>query len=239
VISDGIANVGQTNSEMIAREANDEEGGSGIYLAGIGVGDGVNDTLLNVVTDAGRGAYIYLDSADEAGKMLGQRFLSVVDIAARAVRLELQLPWYFQVQKFYGEAISTDASKVYPQHLGPNDAMLFFQILQACDASLINGADIIHMRATWESPFTRQPHQRTLDMTLNDLAGDDRLLGKAAAIAGYAEALQRFDIAPDAAARHAVLATAIQNIQNVPTYDGDADLMEILGLLHKLETTLP
>jgi hypothetical protein len=27
------------------------------------VGQGVNDTLMNVVTDAGRGAYVYLDTA--------------------------------------------------------------------------------------------------------------------------------------------------------------------------------
>jgi Ca-activated chloride channel family protein len=231
VVSDGIANVGETNAEMIASHANDEEGGSGIYLAGVGVGDGVNDTLLNVVTDAGRGAYIYLDSEDEAEKMLGDRFLSVIDVAARAVRLELTLPWYFQVQKFYGEAISTDASKVYPQHLGPNDAMLFFQILQACDSSLINGADTIQLRATWETPFTREARAFASELSLNDLAGSDATLAKAAAIAGYAEALVAADLAPDAGRRSAVLRRAIDNVLAVPQHASDPDLVEVLGLL--------
>jgi len=93
------------------------------------------------------------------------------------VRLEVTLPWYFQVQKFFGEAISTDAAKVRPQHLGPNDAMLFFQIIKACDASLIHGDDRIRLRATWEIPFTRQAKDTVIDAALNDLAGGRDRLG--------------------------------------------------------------
>lgn len=238
VVSDGIANVGETNAELIAQHANDEEGGTGIYLAGVGVGDGVNDTLLNVVTDAGRGAYVYLDSKEEAEKMLGQRFLSVVDVAARAVRLELELPWYFQVHKFFGEIISTDASKVYPQHLGPNDAMMFFQIIKACDPALIDGADEIALRATWETPFTREKREHFQKVSLNELAGNEATLDKAAAIAGYAEALMRFDLETDSSKREQVVTEALANVRAVPKYQADPDLAEVIGLLEKLPETV-
>lgn len=231
LISDGQANVGQTNAALIGTKADDEEGGEGIYLAGVGVGDGVNDTLMDVVTDAGRGAYVYLDSEAEAEHMLGDHFLEVVDVAARGVRLELQLPWYLGVAKFYGEEISTDPTKVRPQHLAPNSAMLFFQILRACDPSLLNGDDRVRLRATWETPFTRQSREAVIDTTLNALAGDDGNLTKAAAVAGYAEALTRADLTTDPAAARAALDEALANVRNAKGASEDPDLLEIAALL--------
>ena len=229
LISDGQANVGVTEEELIGRYADDEEGDAGIYLSGVGVGDGVNDTLMNVVTDAGRGAYVYVDSHDEAQKMLGDRFLPVIDLAARGVRLEITLPWYLKVAKFFGEQISTDPTKVRPQHLGPNDAMLFFQVLEACDPALIHGDDRIRMRATWERPFTREKRDAVIDTTLNALAGDDANLTKAAAIAGYAEALIGVGTGEGNAAE--ILGEALQNVRDAKGAGVDPDLVEVEELL--------
>jgi Ca-activated chloride channel family protein len=238
LISDGVANAGETDEHLIGQYADDEEGEDGIYLTGIGVGDGVNDTLLNVVTDAGRGAYVYLDTAAEAQKMLGDRFLSTIDLAARAVRLELTLPWYLRVAKFYGEAISTDPTKVRPQHLGPNDAMLFFQVLNACDASLLRGDDRIRLRATWEAPFTREARETTIDATLNDLAGDDAELTKAAAIAGYAEALIVAGRTGSAQHARAAVERALTDAKAANATRSDPDLDEVQELLETYLVTL-
>jgi Ca-activated chloride channel family protein len=231
LISDGLANVGVTDEELIAEHADDEEGEEGIYLSGIGVGDGVNDTLMDTVTDAGRGAYVYLDTPAEAQKMLGDRFLQVIDLAARAVRLEVTLPYYMEVQKFYGEEISRDPELVRPQHLGPNDAMVFFQILQACDPSLLHGDDRIRLRATWETPFTRQARSTVIDATLNELAGDDAELTKAAAIASYAEALILVAKETDPNEREAILADALDVVSEAPGSATDPDLVEVRELL--------
>lgn len=232
VISDGAANVGVTDETLIGRYADDEESEEGIYLAGVGVGAGVNDTLMNAVTDSGRGAYVYLDSPAEAKRMLGQRFLEVIDVAAREVRLELTLPWYMQVAKFYGEAISTDPEKVRPQHLGPNSAMVFFQVLEACDARYIHGDDRIRLHATWTTPFDRSAKSATIDATLNELAGDDRDIEKAAVIAGYAEALQRVGNAelPRASAAE-ILREALGHVTAAAGAGTDPDLVEVEELL--------
>ncbi len=229
LISDGQANVGVTDEELIGQWADDEEGEEGIYLAGIGVGDGYDDTLMDVVTDKGRGAYVYIDSVAEATKMLGKRFLQVVDLAARAVRLEVTLPWYLAIEKFYGEVVSTDPEKVRPQHLAPNDAMLFFQVLEACDPALLHGDDRIQIRATWETPFTREKKQYVLDALFNDLAGDDADLTKAAAIAGYAEALILADQQPQN--REKILQKALDNVLAAKDSDRDPDLVEVAELI--------
>lgn len=231
LISDGQANMGVTDEKLIAQYA-DAAGEHGhIYLAGIGVGDGVRDTLMDAVTDVGRGAYVYLDSVQEAEKMLGERLLETVDVAARDVRLQLDLPWYLGVEKFYGEAISTDASEVRPQHLAPNSAMLFFQVLKACDASLLHGDDRIRMTATWVTPFEREARQVTIDTTLNQLAGDDRELTKAAAIAGYAEALSASAKAETNAQAVSILLTALADVRAASNAGTDPDLLEVADLL--------
>ncbi|HTM43663.1 MAG TPA: VWA domain-containing protein, partial [Polyangiaceae bacterium] len=231
LISDGIANVGVTDAQTIGSYADDEEGGEGIYLAGIGVGDGVNDTLMDAVTDAGRGAYLYVDSPEEAQHMLADRFLEVMDVAARAVRLEVNLPWYLKVQQFYGEQISTNAALVRPQHLAPNSAMVFFQLLQACPGAEMHGDDRIRLRATWQTPFTRQDKEAVIDTTLNDLAGQDGQIEKGAAIASYAQALIDSD-GQTGSARFEILQHALTDVENAEHGAADPDLAEIATLLH-------
>ena len=231
LISDGIANVGVTDEQLIAQHSNDEEGEAGIYLAGIGVGDGFNDTLMNAVTDAGRGAYVYLDSISEAHRMMEGRYLQVVDIAARAVRLEVTLPYYLVLEQFFGEVASTDAAKVRPQHLGPNDSMLFFQVLRACDASMLHGDDRIRLRATWQTPIQRIAHEAIVDTTLNQLAGNDDDLTKAAAIAAYAEALIAAGTVTDSSQSLAFLEHALTVVRAAKDAATDPDLIEVAALL--------
>ncbi len=236
MISDGGANIGVTDEQLISSYADDEDGEEGIYLAGIGVGEGYNDLLMNSVTDAGRGSYVYLDSAAEADRMLGERFLQVIDVAAREVRLELTLPWYMQVTKFFGEHISTDRNLVKPQHLAPNSAMVFFQVLEACDPSLLNGDDRIQMRATWTRPFSRESRSATINTTLNELAGNDDEIEKAAVIAGYAEALANVEGA-DVEVGREILRTAYEDVINAPGADEDPDLIEVSQLLARYAGT--
>ncbi len=107
LISDGQANVGQTDENIIGQASHNQDS-EGIYLVGVSVGDGINDTLMNVVTDRGRGAYVYLDSSEEASKMLTGRFDETMEVAARSVRLELTVPWYFSMKSFSGEQSSTN-----------------------------------------------------------------------------------------------------------------------------------
>lgn len=239
IISDGVANVGVTDEALIARHADDEEGEAGIYLAGIGVGDGVNDTLMNAVTDAGRGAYVFLDSSGEAQRVLGERFLQVVDLAVRNVRLEVTLPYHLVIEKFFGEVASTDASKVRPQHMAPNDAMLFFQVLRACEPSLLRGDDRIRIRATWETPNGREQRSALVDTTLNALAGDDDDLTKAAAIAGYAEALVAVASTTDVDGQRRLLMQALADVQTAKDAAIDPDLLEVAELLNRYLDQFP
>jgi Ca-activated chloride channel family protein len=193
LISDGGANVGVTDEEVIALNSQDADK-EGIYLVGIGTGPalGYNDILMDAVTDKGRGAYIYLDTPQEAEHMFVDRFDETMEVAARGVQVELTLPWYFKIEKFYGEEFSENPEEIEPQHLSPSDAMVFSQVLKACDPAQVNLNDSITVRAKWETPLTYLPQETEITSTVGALvaAMDKAQLTKGKAIVAFAEALK-------------------------------------------------
>lgn len=232
LISDGQANVGVTEEELIGENAEDADG-EGVYLVGVGVGDGVNDTLMDVVTDAGRGAYVYLDSADEARRVFVDRFAETLLVAARDVRIELTLPPYFGIQKFYGEEYSPDPAKVRTQHLAPSDSMMLYQILRPCDPSLPSANDPYQVRVTWRDATTGEAKEAVQQTTLGGLGIDDGNLTKAAAIIAYAEAIKQL-AELDAGERASALSTARETVLAANTTGADADLLEIAATLQRM-----
>jgi Ca-activated chloride channel family protein len=227
VISDGIANVGVTDADVIAEASHFAEREE-IYLVGVGVGDGFNDTMMNTVTDRGRGAYVFIDSDAESAAMFGARFAETMDLAVRAVRLELTLPWYMRVAEFHGEAISTNPREIDPQHLAPNDAMVFHQVLQSCSGSMVNLDDHIVARATYATR-ARTPGVETVDMTMAELlAGEDAALLRGRAIVAWAEALKR--IVPGGPNAGAILDETERAVRAARA-GADPALDEILGLI--------
>lgn len=225
LISDGGANVGVTSADLIGMKSQDADK-EGIYLVGVGTGPAIGyfDELMDIVTDKGRGAYIYLDKAGEANEMFVNRFDEVMEIAARGVQVELTMPWYFQMHKFYGEEFSSDPKEIEPQHLAPGDAMVLNQVLKACDTSVINPADTITVRLKWKTPLAYLDQQSEVTVTIADLlAAQKPGLPKAKAIIAYAEALkspskQAFD-------------DALAKIQNADPMGTDAALQEIAKLI--------
>lgn len=192
LISDGQANAGITAVDLIAASADDAEN-EGIYLVGVGVGTGYNDTLMDEVTDAGKGAYLFVDTADEAWLQFGgERVLANLELAAMDVQLELALPPDVRMEEFYGEEYSKDPKEVEPQHLGPNDAMLFFQTLRACASGVEDST--IEIIAHYVDPETREEQSSSWTGTIADLlAGENEQLRKGAAIVAYAELLKSGD----------------------------------------------
>lgn len=230
LISDGQANTGITDETYIGQKA-DDQNKEGIYLVGVGVGDGVNDTLMDVVTDAGSGAYVYLDSAAEAHKMFGNRFDEVMEVAARAVQVKVTLPWYFQMYLFHGEQYSTDPRKVKPQNLSPGDSMVFNEILRACDTSRIDLSDVIEITASWTEPLTYRGRTVTTSATLAQLLqGSDAQLRRGRAIVAYAETLKV--VGSDTSAQNAkTIDHALAVVQQANPDHSDPDLEEIAFLL--------
>lgn len=190
-ISDGGVDVGITDIDLIAERTRDGQS-EGIYFVGIGTGPALsyNDALMDAVTDAGRGAYVYVDSEEEANHLLADRFTETMDIAARSVQVELTLPWFFNA-----EGISTEAplaaNPVDAQHLAPDDAMVYFLKTTACDPQIYARQDPVKIRVLWRTRDGYQPRVTEKEVKLNELFnGDPFRMAKARSIVAYAEALK-------------------------------------------------
>ncbi len=192
LISDGGANVGVTDVDTIAQHAG-AENQDGIYMVGVGVGtaESYNDTLMDIVTDAGKGASVFVPDASEAARVFGERFVSTMAIAARDVRVELELPPGFEIVRFSGEEYSADPSEIEPQHLAPDDAMVFHQRIRTCAPQDVSPEDPVTITIRWADPVSFAVQEQVLDTTIGELlAADSALLLEGAAIFEYATALQ-------------------------------------------------
>jgi Ca-activated chloride channel homolog len=235
LISDGGANTGVTDEALIAAYADDAEA-EGIYLSGVGAAAPAvmyQDVLMNQVTDAGKGAYVFVDDLDEAARIFGDddRFQSVMEVAARDVQLSVQIPAGFLLTEFYGEELSQDPQEVEPQHLAPGDAMVFHQVLLDCAGG--DGSEVFTFTVRWVHPETRESHVETLQMTVDEMlaAADDNLL-EAEAIVAYARGLvEVWDVT--GRMRHDFVDGVLLQVEDAYQLTGDEELGEIVTLLEQ------
>jgi Ca-activated chloride channel homolog len=233
LISDGGANTGVTDEDLIATHAEDAEG-EGIYLIGVGTGAprSYSDLLMDTVTDEGKGAYVYVDSASEAIRSFtGERLVANLEIAARDVRLAMTLPPEFVVQEFHGEEISTNPDAVKPQHLAPNDAMLYHMVLLDCGDAR-DGTERFAFSVDWDDPRTGEAHTTDADVTLAEMldTADTEIL-KAQAIVAYAESLSAVWDLPEAQRAAYMEGVYDDLVSAFRARPDDDDLAEIVDLI--------
>jgi Ca-activated chloride channel family protein len=231
LLSDGGANAGVTDQRLIAQHADDGED-DGIYLVGVLTpGSGYNDGLMDTITDVGKGAYIYIPNEEEAERMFtGERFLSNLELAARNIRLELTLPPGFVIDEFHGEEASQDPSEVKPQHLAPNDAMLYHMDLAYCDEAASSDRQFDFV-VTWEDIETRESRVTTVSASFDELMlGDSVELAKADAILAYAKLFDALQLSSTGGVdERSAVETRLSTALNL--LPGDSDLLEVQGVL--------
>ncbi len=237
LISDGGANVGVTDKDLIAMNAggNDEDG---VYMVGVGVGsaESYHDALMDTVTDVGKGASVFVPSQQEAWKVFGQDFVNTLAVAARDVRVKLDLPPGFEIVKFSGEEYSEDPTEIEPQHLAPNDSMVFHQTIRTCAPELVDNATELTVLVQYKDAIAFSEEAVTSTLTFGDLLAETSpLLQKGVAIYEYAEALKTWRMMYPGQEASAAVASALTQVATAEALSpGDADLAEIRTVLGSL-----
>ncbi len=192
LISDGGANIGVTSEEVIGRYAGSEFR-AGVYLAGVGVGTGrtYNDDLMDEVTDLGKGASTFVDNATEAWRVFGEsRFVEQMDVAARNVRVTLDLPPGFSIGRSSAEEYSTDPTQIEPQNIAPSDSVVIFNRLDTCAPEQVSGESTVGVTLNWQDPATLQERSMEQSWTFAELlAADGARIAKGKALYTYGQAL--------------------------------------------------
>lgn len=113
LFSDGNANVGDTDVATFAGLTRINQG-EGIYLSGVGVGSDYDIERMDRLTDAGKGAHVFLPNATEVGVVFSNMVRKLVEVSADGVSIEVELPSSFALQRFSGEEFSTDPDAPVP-----------------------------------------------------------------------------------------------------------------------------
>jgi Ca-activated chloride channel family protein len=88
--TDGDFNVGTTSEGDLVRLI-EEKRQTGVFLSVLGFGTGnVKDATMEQLADKGNGNYAYIDTADEARKVLGQQLGGTLATIAKDVKLQLE-----------------------------------------------------------------------------------------------------------------------------------------------------
>ncbi|MCK6530586.1 VWA domain-containing protein [Myxococcota bacterium] len=175
LISDGGANVGVTEAELIGDMARDVDG-EGIYTLGVGVASfpgAFNGQLMNTVTDLGKGAFVYVDSDAEAERWFtGDRLVNLVSVAGRDVGLNFRLPAHWLLEEATGK-VAGGPGMVYSQHLAPNDAMVYHHVVRDCVLDEADGTEPFGVAVHWVDPLdgvlrSAEIETTAAEMLLND-----------------------------------------------------------------------
>jgi len=114
--------------------------------------------------------------------------------------------------------------------------MILHQLLRPCDASLVNGNDLVQVDVGWKEPLDGSSRGLSYRSSLNELPGEDRLMRKAALIVGYVDLLRGLLPVQPRASRVQAILHHIGLIDGEDPSGVDRDLSEIKGLLQQLQS---
>ena len=169
---------------------------------------------------------------------MGTDFINTMDVAARDVQVRLDLPPGFEIVRFSGEEYSADPTEIEPQHLAPNDSMVFLQTIETCAPEQVSDDTEVGIIVTWKDPISFEARELTLQMPFSELmAADQTLLHKGLAIYEYAESLKVWrDREVPTTERAAAILKASEAVDAAMSYDpDDLDLAEVKLVLDSLE----
>ncbi|MGW4082563.1 YfbK domain-containing protein [Streptomyces sp. NPDC004822] len=89
LVSDALANTGDTDADTILERISSERREHGITLFGVGVGSDYGDALMERLADKGDGHTVYVSGEDEAHKVFAQDLPRNVDLTARDAKAQV------------------------------------------------------------------------------------------------------------------------------------------------------
>ena len=194
LISDAQTNTGITDENMIstiAKQYDDRK----IRLSGVGVGSDFNDSLLDSLTERGKGAYVFLGSGAEVDAVFGDRFVSLIETIANDVHFKLQLPPSLGMQTFYGEEASTVKERVQAIHYFANTSQMFLSDLKVRGGNHYLKDDIM-LTIEYEDAEASQSRVEEFVWNLGDIAGNAANLDKATLLTRFAKGLADISAKP-------------------------------------------
>jgi Ca-activated chloride channel family protein len=101
LISDGLANVGLTDSIAIRNKVQEFKNTEGITISTFGVGLDYNETLMTDMAETGGGNYYFIDAPEKMSDILNRELTGLFTVAARNATLKILIPEGIIIDRSY------------------------------------------------------------------------------------------------------------------------------------------
>ncbi|RPF22620.1 vWA domain-containing protein [Myceligenerans xiligouense] len=159
--TDGDFNVGPSTPEQLTEQVEDARE-SGVYISVLGFGTyNLKDATMEAIADHGNGNYAYIDTVDEARKVLVDEFDSTMYVVAQDLKLQVELnPAVVSEYRLIGydnrrlEDEEFDDDTKDAGDVGAGHAVTaFYEIVPASGAAADNGLKYQDSRASGSDDF--------------------------------------------------------------------------------------
>jgi Ca-activated chloride channel homolog len=172
LLSDGLANVGNTDAEPILRQIR-EEAAKQIALLGVGVGSEYGDKLMERLADEGDGFVTYVSEKEQARRLFVDRLPAT--LALRALDAKAQVSFDRETVATYrlvgydnrvldGKDFRDD--QVDGGEVGPGHSVTALYLVRLKEAARGHVATV---RVRWLDPATREPSETAADLAVGDV----------------------------------------------------------------------
>ncbi|WP_329350825.1 VWA domain-containing protein [Streptomyces sp. NBC_01261] len=165
LISDGLANTGDTNADSILDRIADERRDHGITLFGVGVGSDYGDALMEKLADKGDGHTAYVSNDADARKVFVDQLPQNIDLTARDAKAQVafdpETVAQFRLIGYEDRKVADDDFRddnVDGGEIGPGHTVTALYAVRTRP-----GADghLATASVRWLDPNTRAPHEES------------------------------------------------------------------------------
>ena len=186
LISDALLNEGELDVNVVS-DIGKAYDSRGIRLSAVGVGRDFNDKVLDMLSEKGKGAYVYLGSEAVVDRVFGAGFNSLTQTVANDVHFSLDLPDSLAIERFYGEESSTNKADVQAINYYAGTTQLFLQDL-AMSSTVPVYDDPVTLTAEWSDVDTGSPRKQVFRSSVGRLLrADNRNLHKGQALMAWTD----------------------------------------------------
>jgi len=242
LLSDGLANVGQTNPDLIASDVRGLVQ-HGVSTTTMGIGDDYNEDLMTAMANSGDGNYYYIQSPEQLPNIFASELQGIMATLGSKVSLGIEPLAGVSVVDVYNNLEKT----TYDRYKLPN--LIFGNkidfVLRLKVPPMAQENPLCQFRLAWDVPNQsgRQKMRETLQLPVVSSAQLSefpinnevtQLIAQLMSARAKEEIISNLDTGNYAAAK-ASLATARQQVASAPP---SADMKEELASLDQLESQL-
>jgi Ca-activated chloride channel family protein len=178
LVSDALANTGDTDADTILEKIADERREHGITLFGVGVGSDYGDELMERLADRGDGHTTYVSTPEESREVFCEQLPRHIDLTARDAKAQIAFDpatvEEFRLVGYENREVADDDfrdDRVDGGEVGPGHTVTALYAVRT-----VPGADGHLATATvrWLDPGTRAPHEESGRLETGGLADSVR-----------------------------------------------------------------